>query len=381
VKRAVVLFLAGCSSGMPVMSTSDSGVISSDGAAMDTSIDSPAIDSGGGDASNDTADGTAPMMGLHAMGNAIFDGNKQIKIAGVNRSGSEYSCIQNVGFFDGPADMASIAAIQSWKANAVRVPLNEDCWLAINNSPQKYSGAAYQKAIDDYVQLLLAAGIYPILELHWTAPGTQQATGQKPMPDADHSPAMWSQVAAAYKNSPSVIFELFNEPYPDNNQDTQNAWTCWRDGGNCGLGYTVAGMQSLLDSVRNAGAKNLVLLGGVRYSNTLTQWLNYKPNDSANNVAAAWHIYNFNACNNQQCWQNNAGIVAQKFPVVATEIGEDDCQGGFITSLMGYLDGLKQNYLAWTWDTWGGCLVLVNNYNGTPAGTYGQSYKTHLLSL
>jgi hypothetical protein len=203
------------------------------------------------------------------------------------------------------------------------------------------------------------------------------------MPDADHSPAFWSQVAGAYKNSASVVFELFNEPFPDNNQDTTNAWTCWRDGGNCaGLGYTAAGMQSLLDAVRNAGAKNLVLLGGVQYSNTLTQWVKYKPNDAANNVAAAWHIYNFNQCNNQNCWTANAGaVVSSSFPVVATEIGENDCSGNFITGLMGYLDTAKQSYLGWTWDTWGGCLVLINNYNGTPAGTYGQTYKTHLASL
>ena len=41
---------------------------------------------------------------------------------------------------------------------------------------------------------------------------------------------------------------------------------------------------------------------------------------------------------------------------------------------------LGVSYLGWTWDTWGGCMVLVTDYTGTPAGIYGQAYKAHLLA-
>ena len=37
--------------------------------------------------------------------------------------------------FDGPVDDASIDAIKSWNMNAVRVPMNEHCWLNINGVP------------------------------------------------------------------------------------------------------------------------------------------------------------------------------------------------------------------------------------------------------
>ena len=125
------------------------------------------------------------------------------------------ACVQGWGLFDGPNDAASVQAIKAWATNAVRVPLNEDCWLGINGVPAAYAGSNYINAIVNYVNLLNQNGLYAILDLHWTAPGTTKATGQQPMPDQDHSPAFWSSVASTFKGNSSVIFDLFNEPYPD----------------------------------------------------------------------------------------------------------------------------------------------------------------------
>ena len=102
----------------------------------------------------------------------------------------------------------------AWHINSVRIPLNEDCWLGINGVLPQYSGANYQSAIARYVTLLLENGLYPILDLHWSAAGNQLATGQAAMPDQDHSPTFWSQVAGVFKDNLGVAFELFNEPNP-----------------------------------------------------------------------------------------------------------------------------------------------------------------------
>src|SRR5262249_15631274 len=160
----------------------------------------------------------------------------------------------------------------------------------------------------------------------WTAPGTTAATRQYPMPDMDHSVAFWTSVARTFASQPKVILELFNEPYPDNNMEATAAWTCWRDGGagtdllppNGGgaVSYTVAGMQSLLDAVRGAGAQNFVLLGGLQFANDLTQWLAFEPTDPLNNVGAAWHVYDGNACRTTTCYSSQGGAVAAKVPVV-----------------------------------------------------------------
>src|SRR5256712_8029451 len=206
--------------------------------------------------------GSPPMWtdapAVHIQGNQLVDsGGRVVRLRGVNRSGTEYACAQGWGFFDGPSDSASVQAIVAWKANAVRVPLNETCWLAINGVAPAYSGANYARAISDYVALLNRAGLVVILDLHWSATGTAVALGQAPMPDRDHTPQFWSDVAAAYGSNNRVIFDLFNEPFPDNNSDTPEAWRCWRGGGPCtGMSYPAAGMQGLGEAGRRAGAKN-----------------------------------------------------------------------------------------------------------------------------
>ncbi|MDI6106017.1 hypothetical protein QLQ12_46375 [Actinoplanes sp. NEAU-A12] len=52
-----------------------------------------------------------------------------------------------------PVDQTSIDAMKTWNIHAVRVPLNEECWLGVNGTP---SGPAYQQGIKDYVDLLVA---------------------------------------------------------------------------------------------------------------------------------------------------------------------------------------------------------------------------------
>jgi hypothetical protein len=160
------------------------------------------------------------------------------------------------------------------------------------------------------------------------------------------------------------------------------SWTCWRDGGNCGIGFTAAGMQEMVTAIRNTGANQLILLGGNTWSNDLTQWIAYKPNDPLNNLAAAWHIYNFNYCSNTSCYNSDVGPVVSQYPVVATEFGADNCDGTYLNNLMSWLDSKGQGYLGWTWDTWGsGCsaIALVNDYSGTPT-QYGQYLKDHLAT-
>src|SRR5262249_15879601 len=148
-------------------------------------------------------------------------------------------------------------AMKTWHINAVRVPLNEDCWLGINGTNANYAGAKYQTALRQYVDLLISNGMYVILDLHWAAPGKQTAYSQLGMAAADQAPPFWSQVAKAYADkNDSVIFDLFNEPFISD-------WSCWLTGGTCakdqnGQSYPVAGMAALLKSVRGAGAQNVV---------------------------------------------------------------------------------------------------------------------------
>src|SRR5438132_1569695 len=181
--RGAFLFacLVGCSGG-----TGDG----TDAGDAGNSSDSPAdvFEASSGDASD-----AGGYVGLHVVGNAIHDGSdKTVRLLGVNHSGTEYSCVQGNGIFEGPVDDAAITTIAGWTSNVIRIPLNEDCWLAINGVPANASGAAYKQAISDYVDRILAHGMYAIVELHWSAPGTTLATKQVAMPDKDHAIVFWS---------------------------------------------------------------------------------------------------------------------------------------------------------------------------------------------
>ena len=347
-----------------------------------------------------TATEVAPMASsapqLHVSGNKLVDANgNTVVLHGVDRSGTEYECVQGNGIFDGPNDQASITAIKSWgPVNAVRVPLNEACWNAESYVNSAYAGANYINAIKSYVSLLNSNGIVAILDLHWTdgtytGPGQGSCTSsnqaeafcQKPMPDAAQAVPFWTSVANTFKGNDAVIFDLFNEPFPEQADSTNETegWQCWLNGGSScvGISYTVAGMQTLVNAVRSAGANNVLMLGGLEWSNDLTQWLQHEPTDPDHNLAASWHSYNFNACSNQSCWTSQVAPVAASVPVVAGEIGENDCAGSYITPLTTWMESEGISFLAWAWNADFACSSgpgLITDYTGTPTA-YGAAYK------
>ncbi|MGW7407758.1 cellulose binding domain-containing protein [Streptomyces sp. NPDC054833] len=336
--------------------------------------------------------GNAPA--LHVSGNKLVDADgKTRRLLGVNRSGGEFMCVQGYGIWDGPVDDAAIKAIADWKANAVRIPLNEECWLGLSNIKPEYAGAHYINAVKDLVARVEAHGMTPVLELHWSygqytgnSAGCSDvhATCQKPMPGMRYSPSFWSSVASTFKGDPAAVFDLFNEPYPDRaTSTTTQTWQCWKDGGNCpGISYEVAGVQDLVDAIRGTGSKNVIMAGGLAYSNDLSQWLTYRPTDPAGNLAAAYHVYNFNTCANESCWNSTLAPVAAQVPLVAGEIGENTCSHGFVDQVMKWFDDRNLSYLGWTWNTWD-CSSgpsLITSFDGTPTA-YGIGLRDHLRAI
>ncbi|MFN0074754.1 MAG: cellulase family glycosylhydrolase [Chloroflexota bacterium] len=337
------------------------------------------------------------VLGLHVVGNQIRNGaNQVVRLRGVNRPSAEYACIQNWGIIHGETDAASIQAMLNWRINVVRLPLNEDCWLDVNMTELNpaFRGSNYRNSIIDYVNRLTQAGIAVILDLHWSAPGAQKATGQLPMPDRDHSLAFWQSVATTFKSNTAVIFDLFNEPWPDNNRDTVAAWSCLRDGttlaGSCPhVGYAAAGMQDLVNTVRATGATNLMMIPGVGYTGLLTRWIEYLPTDplSPPNLAASTHIYpGFSWCPDLACWNQQLAPIAAAYPLIAGEMGQMSCAHNLIDGVIDWMESKQQHYLAWAWWTepcgapayYG----LITGYTtGAPSSGYGQGYRDRLVTL
>jgi endoglucanase len=347
-----------------------------------------------------TTGGAAPQ--LQVSGNKLINSatGQTVVLHGVNRSGTEYSCVQGNGIFDGPSDQASLTAMKTWgPVNAVRVPLNEACWNAESYVTAADAGTNYINAIKAYVSLLNSNGMVAILDLHWTD-GTYtgnsagscttaeeaEAFCQKPMPDSAEAIPFWTSVANTFKGNDAVIFDLFNEPFASraDNNNTTEGWQCWETGSPCtGIGYPVAGMQQMVNAVRSTGANNVLMLGGEEFSNDLTDWLQFEPTDPDHDLVASWHSYNFNTCSTQSCWTSQVAPVAASVPVVAGEIGENDCAGTYIDPLTNFLESEGISFLAWAWNADFACSSgpgLITDYTGTPTA-YGAAYKAILGAL
>lgn len=338
----------------------------------------------------------APDPQLHVVGNSLVNSaGSDVRLFGVDATGTEDACVQDRGFSRGPDTAAEAKEIAGWHANAVRVPLNEDCWLGINGAPPAYSGAGYRAAIEQWVSELNAAGMIAILDLHWSAPGSIEATHEWPMPDATHSVTFWTQVASAFKADPMVMFDLFNEPALGRWTPTASDWSCWRNGcvttaQNCPttlatrcttVTYQVAGMQQLVDAVRNAGADQPLMIGGLSWAGTFCDggsvsagtcaWLNYEPTDPLHQIVLSFHNYfQKTKCATLACWNSTIAALAHRVPVVTGELGEKNCSATFVQQYMQWADLHGVSYLLWAWQpvttTSCGPQKLINNWLGTP---------------
>jgi hypothetical protein len=311
-------------------------------------------------------------LAVHVIDNRLVDGQGQpIRLLGVNRSGPEYACIQDLGIFAGPTDKSAIAAMTAWRINAVRLPLNEDCWLGINGVPAAYSGARYRAAVGAYVRRLNRAGLYVVLDLHWSAPGSAKAVGQEPLADLGHSPAFWASVARTFRTDPAILFDLYNEPFGV-------SWRCWRDGCVMPEGWRSAGMQTLVDAVRSTGAAQPVIATGLDWGGDLSSWLAFRPRDPAHQIVAGLHVYDFRPCRDPACWAMEVGPVARTAPVLATELGQKACTSSFLDRFMNWADGAGASYLGWTWNPTG-CRspALIESWNGHATAS-GERLRGHL---
>lgn len=342
--------------------------------------------------------GAATLSPISVQGSRLVDGNgTTLQLRGVNRSGGEYACAgyPGWGFWDGPADQASVTAIKSWGVNAVRLPLNEACWLGIDGTAGTYGGQNYINAVTTFVNLLNANGIYVILDYQWGACGSTQiaqtnclANWQKSMPDRPNATTFWASVATTFRSNHSVLFDAFNEP---NGGGT--GWDCWLNGGciqyagNAANQYVAEGMQPIVTAIRNAGATQPIMLGGLSYANDESGWLSHLPVDPDNALVLSLHLYDFNSpCNNTACLSSGTYSIAPaaaSHPVVIGEFGEGgNGVGTFDTGVMAWADTNGYSYLAWTWDTWG-CsgAVIISNYNGTPCSPSGVAIRNHYLAV
>lgn len=401
-----------------------------------------------------SASNSAPVLKI--SGNHFVSASgSQLRIFAVHFGTSEYDCVEPLyndarkDTFSIPTSDAAMEAITTWHVNTIRIPLNEQCWLGVNpvkryGQPNYHitplSGSAattagaqlkknYRADIKAVVKRAHAHGLAVILDLHWSAAGKAVAFGQWPLPDRQYSIPFWRSVATTFKSDRSVAFEIFNEPFRHDfgSGNLTLTWKCLRDGcrlpnacGDCGptssddlntkgcgnrcphednpLGtYQSVGTQDLVDAIRGTGAKQPILVPGRTYTNDLSSWLKYMPNDPVHQLAATFHSYQGLPCDTVSCWNREVKPVAAKVPVVTTEFGgdgggqEDPCPGvvKYDEGYMDWADKAGVSYAGFTWEkdyfdypepTCNGYSMLAKT-DGTPRYGQGKAIHDHFIAV
>ena len=316
---------------------------------------------------------------LRVVGNRLRDAaGNEVWLQGVNAGGME--SIPNTD----QIVKSVVVAIDEWKSNCVRLPVNESFWFG-TSAYQSDGGAAYRAAVDKIVTLAANRGAYIALDLH-----------RFRAPKAEHI-SFWKDAAKRYANHPAVLFDLFNEPHGI-------SWEVWRNGGWVGeagkvdesafltaeekkknQGFESVGMQALLDAVRSSGAKNVVIAGGLHWANDLTgieseaiergESKSYRLDEKGGNgIMYAWHTYHWH-----KGWARILPVAA-KHPIFLGEVGaapreemtfipmeQKEDWRTFVPDMLGFIQKYRINWTGWCFHPKAGpCMIENWDYEPTP---------------
>jgi len=311
-------------------SSSSSSSSSSSGGSSSSSSSS----SSSGGSSSSSSSGGSTAFGIHVSGAGFVDQNgNPVQIVGTNISGLEtglparWPSFANAGAF--------WTQFKSWNGkgfNTVRLPLNDANWLGYACGTDT---AAYRADVAGAVAQATAAGVYVILDLHWSAPAGVCPIGQPGLASTEGI-AFWASVANTFKGNPAVIFELFNEPFYDNDYNdavgAEGISTMLNGGvlapylaqnngnGNDNAIQTLAasapaaGYQQMLDAVRSTGSTNVVLQAAPWWAGEIEYWLAEKATDPIGQLGVAWHVYGYS-----KGTAPPLAVLAAGYPIVITE--------------------------------------------------------------
>lgn len=246
---------------------------------------------------------------LHVEGNKLFNAEgEQVKLVG--------TCIDSMEWAGGENMVEKVnMSMDNWNSNVVRIPISGNGWYGkwwyIGDS-----GAKYRADLQTLVDMISAKGKYVIIDLHhfgWITPDDVK---------------IWEEIVPIYKNNPAVIFDLFNESHSTD-------WNTWRNGGTIvqnGKPQEVVGFQTLVNRVREMGAKNIVQVGGLDWSYQLYsmvpgydglengyQILEPEGGNKGYGVMYDTHIYPVKG--GEDNWSRMVGVATPYIPILSGEFG------------------------------------------------------------
>lgn len=258
---------------------------------------------------------------LMVSGNKIVykdEPDKEVRLVGLNIAGLEW-------LIEDPFIERSFkVATDSWHANVIRLPVSADFWFGKHHE-QTDGGRLYRDNIDKLIKMASVRGKYVILDLHHYVLFNQKMLD------------FWMDAAEVYKNNPTVLFGILNEPHSIN-------WANWRDGGqktldDKGNEFISIGHQTVVEKIRDLGAKNIIIAGGIDWGYDLRGIVGAAPGhskcyaliDQGSNgnfektgygIMYDAHIYPWKGLNED--WDRDIGIARHHYPILIGECGWDE---------------------------------------------------------
>ncbi len=254
-----------------------------------------------------------PVPPVHVKANRLVDSaNVPFLLRGVEMPGLE------VGV-PAQADKDAVSAMtsltfrviqQRWNFNAVRLPVSAPVW--------RRDGQPYLDRVAAIVAAANQEGLVVILAAYADArAGAAADTG---LPDSGVTD-FWKACAASFKNTPGVIFSLYNQPstrsIPGASAGVHRAadWTVWLGGGALTGGQSTVGMQALVDAIRAAGAPQVIAASSFHDS---LDFQGFGPDFYIKDANILYETHPFyDQGLTEDAWNANYGFLVGIFPVYA----------------------------------------------------------------
>lgn len=266
---------------------------------------------------------------------------------------------------NGHWDKRYFEEMKKWGANIVRFPVHPTAW-------RNQGKDNYLKLLDQGVQWAKDLGLYVIIDWH-SIGNLKSEMYQNAMYETTRKETFefWRTMANHFKNNTTVaFFELFNEPTVYNGQLGICSWQDWK-----------AMNEEMITIIRANGAKTVPLVAGFNWAYDLTP-VGKEP-INAEGIGYVAHPYPMKRQKPWESqWTTDWGFVAEKYPVLLTEIGfcgpddrgahvpviSDESYGDAITK---YCAEKGISYTVWVFDPdWAPMLFSDWNFTPTRQGKY-----------
>ncbi len=231
------------------------------------------------------------------------------------------------------------AAVKDMGANLVRIPVHPAAW-------RRRSPRGYLAMLDQAVGWCTELGMHVVVDWH-SIGNLKSGMFQEPVYDTTYAETLdfWRRVAMHFKGNSTVAFyELFNEPTHYNGMLGPLSWADWREMNEEMIGVIRYWDRETIPLV--AGFDWAYDLDAVHYDPVRAEGIGYVTHPYPNKRPQPW----------EPRWEEDFAFVADRYPMIATEIGFDlkpgeaddaDRYGSRITR---FLEERGISWMAWVFD-------------------------------